>query len=672
MRKLITTLLFLVALFSANVQAAEPISFTIDDVTYVSTGATTAGVKDVKTDLATIIIPETVANNNITYTVTSVEYQAFYYCDATYIELPNTVTEIKEQGISTCSNLVNLKLSTNLKKLDRFAFYNCKKLTTITLPEGIEAIPASCFAQCEALTTIILPSSIKSIANGAFYKTPITEFTFPALCESVGSNAFQLCPNLNKVTLNSSITSFGEGAFRSCVQLTSVNLEAAKQLSKLSDLMFLDCEKLTDIIIPINIKEFGISVFSGTNISAFKIDADNKNLVIIDEAIYSSDKKMLHAFPSKSLAKTYVVIDGCIGIGGGAFENSSVKKITLPDGIRALDKFAFCNSMLEEINFPASLVFMGEQALAGTQFTSITLPENMIDINYALLAMSLKLQSVTIPASIKTIYSCAFKGCTALREVHCLGAIAPYLELYDEDDNPFGYIDRDIVDVTVPKGRIEAYKKEGWDTFSKFADTEKAVLLQSAITPENNSELKEIGAIEITFPDATTVVTMNPDVKLSKGQELYGTIVPVDGWMAVNNSSDKKTVTVFPADYDSFLSPVKLENQEKYYVEIPANTFKNEANEFNQKIVLHYVGKIGSSVEDITGSNDCFVIKEGGRVHVKLGDLQNCTVQLYNINGMLLETIEKASNLATFNTQTEGILIIHVISNKTIKTFKVM
>lgn len=676
MKKLLSTLFALAMLLCAHAQDNEGADFVINGVEYIITGESTVGVYDINTELTEVIIPETVKSEGKTFTVTTVEEGAFKYSDATKIELPNTVTEIKDEGLSSCYNLTELKLPSNLKTLGSFVMAYCRKLTSITLPEGLEAVPGSCFASCESLATVNLPSTIKSIGSGAFYKIPVKEFVFPASCESIGNNAFQLCPKLEKVTFNSVIKNFGEGTFRQCVLLTTVNLEAATSVTSLSNYLFLGCEKLTDVIIPENVEELETSVFAGTNISAFKLSENNKNLTIIDEAIYSADKKLLYAFPPKSATETVTVAAGCIGIGGGAFDGSGVKKVILPDGIRAFDEFAFCESKLAEINFPTSLVYMGEQALAGTQFTSITLPENLTTVEYALLAMSPNLTSVTIPASVRNIGECAFRGCKALKEVRCIGAEPPYMEIYEEEDNPFGYIDRDEVTVIVPQGRIAAYKKAGWDTFSNFEDTGTAVFLQDAINPANDSKLTKIESIKITFPEDAIVVKSNPTIKLSRDQELYGTPVTVyDDWTLVSNgSADKKTVNLFLADSDGFTSYVALENGVDYFLEIPAGVVKNASGAFNQKIVLHYIGtEQGSGIENVSGATDCFVVTDGTDINVMLGSLSDCTVQLYNTGGALLESVKGANGKVTFKAPVEGgAFIVCVNANGATKTFKVV
>ena len=67
-----------------------------------------------------IILPESVQNNNTTYTVTRIGSQAFYCCDSiTNIVIPNTVTLIGSE-----------------------AFWNCRGLSgALTIPNSVTASP---------------------------------------------------------------------------------------------------------------------------------------------------------------------------------------------------------------------------------------------------------------------------------------------------------------------------------------------------------------------------------------------------------------------------------------------------------------------------------------------------------------------------------------------------
>ena len=93
-----------------------------------------------------ITIPATVIDNGTTYSVTSIGFGAFIWCEAlTSISLPEGLTSIGD-----------------------WAILGCEALTSISLPEGLTSIGDEAFERCESLTSISLPESVTSIGHGAF------------------------------------------------------------------------------------------------------------------------------------------------------------------------------------------------------------------------------------------------------------------------------------------------------------------------------------------------------------------------------------------------------------------------------------------------------------------------------------------------------------------------
>ncbi|MEG0560786.1 MAG: leucine-rich repeat domain-containing protein [Muribaculaceae bacterium] len=663
-------ILLMLCIISLYSMAAD---FIIDNVTYTVIRDGAVGIKDVNADQTEFNIPATVTNAGVTYDVKRVEEEAFKYTNATSIILPNSVDTIMNGGIYSCPKLLHVRLPNNLQYIGRYGLSSNNVLASVELPTTLTEIPSSCFSSCYKLADIRIPEGIKTIGSGAFYKCAINQMVVPESCDSIAKTAFLFCAKLEEVKLPSKLFHLGDGAFNGCTALGAITLPPT--LEFIGDETFLGCSKITSMELPASLNHIGNGAFAKTGITQFTVNPANRDFVALSGVVYSDDKSILWAYPSKG-ATTYSVEKGCIGLGGGSFWGANIQDLTVPEGMKAFDSYTFCESQLAKINFPKSLVFMGDQALAGTQFTSISLPENLFYVSDGLLAWSKKLKSITLPSGIIGIANHAFQTCSALTEIHCLGSVPPVIdEYYDEEDNPFGYITRDNVTVSMPAGYKSAYKNSDWsDLFSNLVDSEKAPFAYASITPAAGTKLKAFEGVTLNFAENATIITKEPTLELRKVNVMTGTLVSVDNWLAVfQNSADKKVVNIVPCDYDLFVSPVKLDDKVDYYLTIPAGIIKNAAGNLNEKYILHIIGDKTNGITVIEGEKECSAIKDGENINVNLGTLNASTVAVYDAKGQLINQINNANETVTFNLAgIKGLCIVKIISSNKVSTFKVM
>ena len=55
-------------------------------------------------------------------------------------------------------------------------------------------------------------------------------------------------------------------------------------------------------------------------------------------------------------------------------------------------------------------------------------------------------------------------------------------------------------------------------------------------------------------------------------------------------SSDKKSLTLWASDYDSFTQDYKFEDDHAYFIVIPSGVVKNAAGDLNERIVIKLLG----------------------------------------------------------------------------------
>ncbi len=174
-----------------------------------------------------ILIPGTISINNEEYLVTEIRKNVLkYFTDKSQIK----EVEVKE----------------NIKKIGADAFKDCKNLVDVQLPSSLETISDNAFSGCSSLKTIDL-SHLKTIGASAFSGTKLTDLRLDSV-ETIGSGAFQNISSLKKVWLSSKLTSVGENAFAGCNALSHVNSSVASPSSVMSaDVFSLSGESTTNL-----------------------------------------------------------------------------------------------------------------------------------------------------------------------------------------------------------------------------------------------------------------------------------------------------------------------------------------------------------------------------------------------------------------------------------------
>lgn len=324
------TVLFLVvlitqtALFANTISSSKsnnpPLTFTVDNITYSAISPTEVSVTgNIISTPSNIIIPSSVTDGGITYSVTSIGDNAFYQASLIGITLPNNLTSIGDYAFSYCtslqsinipnsvtsigdvafqgcssltsitipdsvislglgtfsdSGLTSITLSNSITSIKQYEFYGCSGLTSITLPNSVINIGDYAFQNCSNLTSVDLQNSITSIGNYAFsYCASITSITLPNTVVSIGQSAFYGCSNLTSITLPNSVTSLGDNAFTFCTSLTSITIPTS--VTNIGDSAFYGCSSLTSISIPNSVTSIGQSTFVNcTNLTSITLLGD--------------------------------------------------------------------------------------------------------------------------------------------------------------------------------------------------------------------------------------------------------------------------------------------------------------------------------------------------------------------------------------------------------------
>ena len=190
--------LFICTLICANVLIAQT-QFTIGSITYEVIDSNEVKIYDYSGTDSVLVIPDTVAYQNVSYTVTKIGDHAFASSQSlTTITIPNSVTAIEHDAFYGCSSLQSISIPSNVSTIGSRAFMNCTNLISISMPDSITTITWNTFDNCSSLTSITIPQSVTMILFFAFQNcTSLQEVislssTPPTL---YGSNIFLGIPN---------------------------------------------------------------------------------------------------------------------------------------------------------------------------------------------------------------------------------------------------------------------------------------------------------------------------------------------------------------------------------------------------------------------------------------------------------------------------------------------
>lgn len=417
-----------------------------------------------------IVVPQEVVYEGITYTVTAIGTRAFQDSKIRGMALPNTVEEIQSEAFYE-SDIKYLTYSSNLKYIRKRAFassqirtgnlpenlslieddaFSQSKITSLHLPSGLTKIGKSAFSGCNSITSVVIPGNVKEIESSAFSRcSKLEKVEIGEGVEEVGAGAFSEC-RIKDLTIPSTLWKLGVSSFKSnyitklvlpntikeidrgCF-LQSYYLESIKfpdGLDMLPEDICKECPKLIKVIIPDGVKSIGNEAFRNTPmLSHIKLP---ESVTEVGMGLFHASGIVDFSFPGKLQYISNDMFRGCKSlleiiipetvkeIRSKAFESCShLRKAVLPETLESVGEHVFSDcSSLEEINIPANLKTIGDHMLSGCEsLASIVIPEGVEVIGNASFWNCTNLESLKLPQSIINIRGDFISGCKSLKNL---------------------------------------------------------------------------------------------------------------------------------------------------------------------------------------------------------------------------------------------------------------
>lgn len=337
---------------------------------------------------------------------------AFANSSLTYIDLQGNVSELPSMCFTNCKNLTSITIPNNITSIQNQCFYSTG-LNTVTIGKNVTTINVFAFDSCSDLDTLyfnavnctnihqlalngfkklVIGSPVQSIPS-KFMKgnTTLESITFEdnSSCASIGAEAFDKA-SITEIILPKSLTHI-YAAFEDCTKLAKINI-LCENLQH-SDTVFYDCGssgdgivitvasnvsvlpsnflknckikaltfdgeskcktiqasfsngKISNVILPAAIESFDKSLF---DLKTLSFEEGNENYTIKDSCLISlKDSKLIAVLNDSYVIPEYVTI-----ITKGAFYESGVKHIYIPDTVLTMEDGSLCCSTVESISLP--------------------------------------------------------------------------------------------------------------------------------------------------------------------------------------------------------------------------------------------------------------------------------------------------------------------------------
>ena len=120
-----------------------------------------------------IVIPATVTNDGVTYTVAGMDKSAFNKCGGLIsVTLNDVIRVIPQYAFAECENLEKVVLGSNVEEIGYRAFSDNINLKDINLNDNITSFGAFAFAGCTSLEELRIPAALTDIREYAFEYSP--------------------------------------------------------------------------------------------------------------------------------------------------------------------------------------------------------------------------------------------------------------------------------------------------------------------------------------------------------------------------------------------------------------------------------------------------------------------------------------------------------------------
>ena len=387
---------------------------------------------DVVSPLGSVGLEYKVNDDKKTCTVTGIGT-----CTDTELGIPDSidgyeVTAIGEYAFRQANTLTYVWLGNNVKKLDFGAFDFCRQLQEVVCGEHLETIGAAAFSTCLKLRNVEFSDSITKIERDAFsHCNRLVTLDFGANLQTIEYSAFASCRSLIRVTLPKNLNQIGKEAFYNCNKLVEViNHSSMKIKNGSSSNGMVGNYALTVHDGESKIVEQGDFFFFEREPISYLLAYKGTNTDLVLPENFKGQNYLVYdyAFVGQNGLTSVVIPQAAISFGTEAFQScTKLEKVEISN-LTAWCKTVFSTEGSNPLCYAEKLYLNGELLV------NVSIPEGIETVQPYAFVNCKDLQYVILPASVKSIRSNAFKGCSLNGDSYYAGSATEWNRVTMEKD----------------------------------------------------------------------------------------------------------------------------------------------------------------------------------------------------------------------------------------------
>ncbi len=405
----------------------------------------------------TLTIPSSVTNSGSTYTVISIDANAFYACSGIEtLNMPTSLISIGNNAFYNCTNIYHIVIPEGVTTIGEYAFFGVSLAVDVSLPSTLVTIGQRAFYGISGITELTIPRNVQNIGQLAFGSisslstlnynadscwnssmqhlfsgiNSLTQINFGPYVQYIPEYAFYNYAGISSITLPNSLRRIGRYAFANCTGLQTVNFGTG--VETIETYAFSGCSGLASLNFPSTLRTIGESAFYGlsqlqslTLPSSLEIISSNSfgNCTNLTNLTFNADSCVWNGGSGSS----YGVFRQCSHLTTVTFGNNvkcipnnllsgnPIATVTIPNSVKTIGSYAFYGTPVQTVHFGNSVEIIGSSAFSNcTALTAINLPNSLKIIKGSAFYGCSIPTSVTIPQNVINIEARAFGGCTNL------------------------------------------------------------------------------------------------------------------------------------------------------------------------------------------------------------------------------------------------------------------